>query len=54
MAAEDNKSISQTMQLLVSAGDAKKLAQQALAAARNGGIDLAREKLTAAREKPFS
>lgn len=52
MAAEnDNKSIGQAMQLMVSAGDAKDLAYQALTAARNGDLDLAKEKLTAAREK---
>ena len=52
MAAEtDNESIGQAMQLMVSAGDAKDLAHQALTAARNGDLDLAKEKLTAAREK---
>lgn len=49
MAAEnDNESIGQAMQLMVSAGDAKDLAHQALTAARNGDLDLAKEKLTVA------
>ena len=51
MAAEnDNESIGQAMQLMVSAGDAKDLAHQALTAARNGDLDLAKEKLTADRK----
>lgn len=51
MATEENETVSQAMQLLVNAGDAKQLAHQALAAARQNNLDLAGEKLAGARKK---
>ncbi|EEW52950.1 PTS lactose/cellobiose transporter subunit IIA [Limosilactobacillus antri] len=51
MAAENHETTNQAMQLMVNAGDAKEEAHQALRAARDGDFDLAKEKLTAAREK---
>ncbi|WP_242363728.1 PTS lactose/cellobiose transporter subunit IIA [Limosilactobacillus antri] len=51
MAAENHETTNQAMQLMINAGDAKEEAHQALRAARDGDFDLAKEKLTAAREK---